>query len=402
VRPLGVLAVAAALVAGLIGGGAVGFVAEGQGHPLDLTSPSPVPAPPAPSPVGPIRLDTMLAWTPGGLPAGFAAAVSRIDGVRHAVGVSSDIAWLTGSWSATGVRVDRPPKGMAIPLEVAAADPRAYAPFLSPADRSVLASLSNGQAVLGSSSARLRHLGPGATLEFGRIRLRVAAILPDAEVGANEVFVSKATGSRLGVTIGRYLLIDPEPGASRSRIAAGIHGALPPGRLAQIRGPGETPFFRQGDAVLPQVKIKELFGEFAARPIAGGYIQTDPAWVASHIVTASVPILGQVRCNRALIPQLRGALGDVQDEGLSGTITLAEFAGCYSSRFLNRDPHAGLSHHAWGVALDINARSNPFGHTPHQDPRLVSVFQRWGFAWGGSWIVPDGMHFEFLRFPSGA
>jgi hypothetical protein len=343
----------------------------------------------------------MLAWTPGGLPAGFGAAVSRIDGVRHAVAVSSDIAWLTGSWSATGVRVDHPPRGMAIPLEVAAADPRAYAPFLAPADRSVLASVSNGQAVLGSSSARLRHLGPGATLEFGPIRLRVASILPDAEVGANEVFVSKATGARLGVTIERYLLIDPAPGAFRSRIAAGIHRALPPGRLVQIRGPGETPFFRQGDAVLPQVKIKELFGEFAARPIAGGYIQTDPAWVASHIVTATVPILGQVQCNRALIPQLRGALGDVQDEGLSGTIDLAEFAGCYSSRFLNRNPHAGISHHAWGVAVDINARSNPFGHTPHQDPRLVAVFQRWGFAWGGSWIVPDGMHFEFLRFPSG-
>jgi D-alanyl-D-alanine carboxypeptidase len=27
------------------------------------------------------------------------------------------------------------------------------------------------------------------------------------------------------------------------------------------------------------------------------------------------------------------------------------------------------------------------------------VFERWGFTWGGRWLVPDGMHFEFLRFP---
>jgi hypothetical protein len=33
--------------------------------------------------------------------------------------------------------------------------------------------------------------------------------------------------------------------------------------------------------------------------------------------------------------------------------------------------------------------------------RLVSIFQRWGFAWGGAWLVPDGTHFEFLRFSSG-
>ena len=27
---------------------------------------------------------------------------------------------------------------------------------------------------------------------------------------------------------------------------------------------------------------------------------------------------------------------------------------------------------------------------------------RWsaaGFTWGGRWVVPDGMHFEWVRFP---
>jgi hypothetical protein len=123
--------------------------------------------------------------------------------------------------------------------------------------------------------------------------------------------------------------------------------------------------------------------------------------VRSHITVAQVPILGTVQCNRALIPQLRGALEQVEREGLAHLIDPADYAGCYSSRFVNRNPEAGISHHAWGVAVDINASRNPFGATPHQDPRIVAIFQQWGFTWGGQWLVPDGMHFEFVSFPAG-
>ncbi|MGH2726880.1 MAG: M15 family metallopeptidase, partial [Actinomycetota bacterium] len=41
---------------------------------------------------------------------------------------------------------------------------------------------------------------------------------------------------------------------------------------------------------------------------------------------------------------------------------------------------------------------NPYGEKPRQDPRLVALMERWGFTWGGRWLVPDGMHFEFVRF----
>ena len=33
---------------------------------------------------------------------------------------------------------------------------------------------------------------------------------------------------------------------------------------------------------------------------------------------------------------------------------------------------------------------------------MVKIFEQWGFTWGGQWLVPDGMHFEFVRFPSGS
>jgi hypothetical protein len=43
---------------------------------------------------------------------------------------------------------------------------------------------------------------------------------------------------------------------------------------------------------------------------------------------------------------------------------------------------------------------NAFGTKADQDARLVDTMERWGFTWGGRWIVPDGMHFEWNRWPS--
>ena len=398
-RPSRLAVAGVALAVGLAGGGFIGLVTHTQPAP-EVHRPSPPPSFSPPT-LRKLTPDTLLAWTPGGLPDGLGKAVAKLPKVAHVVSVISGTAWLTRSTDATGASVDRPPAGLMIPLEVAAADPATYAPFLAPADRAFLPALAAGQAVLGSTSARLRHLGAGATLIFGPRRIRVAGVVPDAAIGAHEVFVSRAVARSLKVTRDRYLLIDPATGASRKRLTKGIRSLLLPGVLLRVRGPGETPYFRQGDAVLPPVRLKALFGEFAAKPIAGGFLDVDPAWVRTHIVITRVPILGRVQCNRALIPQLRGALAEIEQEGLAKFLDRKDYAGCYSGRFLNRNPEAGISHHAWGVALDVNASTNQFGQTPHQDSRVVAIFRRWGFTWGGRWLLPDGMHFEFVSFPAG-
>jgi hypothetical protein len=388
-----------ALILGLVGGGLIGFAAQGQPQPSVFRPPEVGTSPPPQTAV--LTPDTLLAWTPGGLPAGLGAQVKNLRGVTQAVAVVSGTAWLTSSFSEDGTRVDSPPPGLAIPLEVAAANLADYQPFLSPSDRALLPALERGEAVLGASAATLRHLGTGGTLVFGTTRIRVAGILPDASIGAHEVFVSRSIAKAINVRTERYLLIDPGPNAIRRKITSGIRALLPKGLPLRVRGPGETPFFRQGDAVLPPVQLKLAFGEFAARPTADGFLSMDRAWVKSHITIASVPILGQVQCNRALIPQLLGALQEIERAGLAHLIDPGDYAGCYSGRFVNRNPEAGISHHAWGVALDINVSQNPFGGTPHQDPQIVAIFERWGFTWGGLWLVPDGMHFEFRSFPTG-
>jgi hypothetical protein len=171
-------------------------------------------------------------------------------------------------------------------------------------------------------------------------------------------------------------------------------------RRVQARAPGETPYFRAGDAVLPPVLLKALFGEFAARPVPGqpGSLEIDPAWRGTHLEATRIPVLGDVVCHTGIVPQLRGAMGELRDAGLDHLIR--SFHGCFVPRFISRDPTALLSHHSWGVAFDVNLVGNYYGDRPHQDDRLVDTLARWGFLWGGDFVVPDGNHFEYHRSPA--
>jgi len=360
-------------------------------------------AQPTVPPIEPEPPEAFLVWTSGGMPEGFRAAVRRLDGIRRSVVIASDNTWLDRSWSERGEVVDDPSPGFAIPLEVAAVDAEEFAPFLPPADRSDALALADGQGILGESSARLRGLGPGGILRFGDVRIEVAAILPDELVGAHELMVSRVVGRSIGVTQDRYALVVPDHARTVPAVQRLLDPILPAVPPSKVRAPGDTPYFRQGDAVLPPVRIKLLFGEFQARPEPGspGFLDLDPAWVKQNIDTQHVPLLGMVTCNVSLFPQLRGVVNELIDRGLQDTIH--SYSGCYSPRHLNRIPSAGLSHHSWGIAVDLNVQQgNLFGQIPHQDPRLVDVFERWGFVWGGTFIVPDVMHFEYRREPAAA
>ncbi len=398
-RPREIAGTATGLVVGFVAGAILTLSVQSAGR-LPTPPPSPASGAAQRRPVTvPERPETFLAWTPGGLPDGFRAGLRSLPIVRRFVVVESDVAWLSRSFSSAGEVVDDPPRGLAIPLEVAAVDPRAYAPFLPPADRGVIGDLADGLGVLGQSSAELRRLGPGAVLRFGHVEVRIAVVLPDELVGANELVVSRSLAPTLGVSHDRYALIQPRGHPNDHRLERALAPLLPSGLPVQVRAPGETPYFRQGDAVLPPVQLKLLFGEFAAAPDRRrpGYLRIDPAWERTHIATRRMPILGAVTCNVALFPQLRGALVELERRGLERTIT--SYSGCYARRFTNRDPNQSISHHTWGIALDINVRQNPYGAPPHQDPRLVRVFERWGFIWGGRFVRPDGMHFEYRRPP---
>jgi hypothetical protein len=141
--------------------------------------------------------------------------------------------------------------------------------------------------------------------------------------------------------------------------------------------------------------IADAVGIYRYSVLDGGRIAPDPGWVASHITTQPVPILGNVTCNKLIFPQLRAALEDVVASGLADKVHPGDYAGCYNPRFI-----AGtttLSNHAFGLALDLNVSGNQRGSVGEMDRGVVAIFKRWGFTWGGDWGYTDPMHFEMNR-----
>ena len=153
------------------------------------------------------------------------------------------------------------------------------------------------------------------------------------------------------------------------------------------------------DEILSSTELKQLLGEVAYRPGAGDSVALDPAWVRDNIRTEVVPIVGRVTCDRRVLVDLRAALAEVQRAGLAGRIDLADTrraGGCWVPRLIRGPSGGSLSRHSLGVAFDMNPSTNPFGGTPSLDRRVVAIFRDHGFAWGGTWPRPDGMHVEWI------
>ncbi len=145
-------------------------------------------------------------------------------------------------------------------------------------------------------------------------------------------------------------------------------------------------------AFLTGGSVAQAVGSFSYRANPDGTVTPDPAWVAAKITTQEMPIIGRVTGNRVMLPQLRAALNEVVTLKLSSSIY--HYDGCYVPRFIARDPAKGLSFHTFGTAIDLNAADNYRGIAGKMDRRVVTIFKKWGFAWGGDWNYTDPMHFE--------
>lgn len=150
-------------------------------------------------------------------------------------------------------------------------------------------------------------------------------------------------------------------------------------------------------AVLTGGSVAEGVGSFTYTANPNGSVNPDPRWVAANIRTETVPILGSVTCHRVMLPQLRAALTEISERGLADRIDPGQYGGCYVPRFIASDPNQGLSFHTFGTAVDLNVPGNLRGTVGEIDRTVVSIFKRWGFAWGGDWSYTDPMHFELAR-----
>ena len=410
----GAVIVGAALAGALLGGGLMVAVQAADRPATDasarrtsvergattLAPPSTRPLPSTSGTASEAAPSVLLAWSRSGvgrgLDPGLEPAAVGFPGVGATSLVRAGGLDLVGSRDMEGGQIEALAPGWAIPLDAAAVDPARHADFVPVADRAAIDGLRPGNAVLGRTSASLRRLAVGGVIELtGGRSVVVSGVVEDASIGGAELAVDASTGERLGLTTPRYLLVAYR--GDRPALEDHLRAALRPGTVVRFRGPGETPYLRHADAVLPQAQIKARFGEFSYRAGASGQFEQDPGWQAENIVTRRVPILGTVRCHRAIVDALVGALTDIEKAGLAGLVEQAGYDGCFNPRFVAGSD--SVSRHAWGAAFDMGFGSNPTGLESVQDPRLVEIFRRWGFTSGDSWLVPDAGHFEFVAPP---
>ena len=101
--------------------------------------------------------------------------------------------------------------------------------------------------------------------------------------------------------------------------------------------------------------------------------------------------VAKVYCNDEMKAPLFRAFQNIVGRGLKQEVK--EFGGCFNIRKSRSDDRWSV--HSWGMAIDINPTENPLGSPGKLSPGLVMCFTDEGFIWGGSWKVPDPMHFQY-------
>ncbi|MEO7992922.1 MAG: M15 family metallopeptidase [bacterium] len=139
--------------------------------------------------------------------------------------------------------------------------------------------------------------------------------------------------------------------------------------------------------------------------------KVDPKWYATSIMMVEIPQLagvqigssnginrGRALFHKRITTNARSAFADVERAGFRDLILTWD--GSYNPRHTRGTET--MSRHSWGIAFDINAIWNGFGRTPAAEGtpgsvhEIVSIFEGYGFAWGGNFTKrKDGMHFEF-------
>ena len=291
-------------------------------------------------------------------------------------------------------------------LSVLAVDPTTYRNYVtdvrSAASNRVWTRVANGEvAVLPALKRRL------PTDDHGFVALGSTRSAPDLHVGAYapqtwqaDAVVNKTWTDELHMTPGNSLLIRSAtvaPARLREPIQRLLRGTDASVQMTDVVArEGLDPGVVQTAVVVGTVA--DAVGVYRYRVLGGGRIAPDPAWVAANIRTEQVPILGAVTCHKVMLPQLRAALKDIVDSGLADRIHPGEYAGCYYPRFIAGS--TTLSNHAFGLALDLNVPGNQRGTVGEMDRSVVSIFEHWGFTWGGRWRYTDPMHFEMNRLVS--
>ena len=250
--------------------------------------------------------------------------------------------------------------------------------------------INSGMLVVSTLTAERYQLEVGDIVNFvglnnEKIALEVGKITKDSTMGWFEIVVNKEVGYKLGIFRNIQAIIWDSKVSENFFIE--LHKNI---EYRKVKFTYKKPSPNK-NWVLPNALVKEMFGDFQIKERDGVWITTEPEWREDNIQNKRMPILGITRCHRLMWEPLEGALNQILEEGLEGYLSIEEWrssGGCYAPRRISRfDAGGSISRHAWGIAIDINTKSG-------YPPRIVEIFNSWGFAWGGTWTSPDEMHFE--------
>ena len=250
--------------------------------------------------------------------------------------------------------------------------------------------INSGMLVVSSLTSERYQLEVGDIVNFvglnnEKIALEVGKVIKDSTLGWFEIVVNKEVGYKLGIFRNIQAIIWDSKVNENFFIE--LHKNI---EYRKVKFTYKKPSPNK-NWVLPNALVKEMFGDFQIKERDGVWITTEPEWREENIQNKRMPILGITRCHRLMWEPLEGALNQILEEGLEGYLSTEEWrssGGCYAPRRISRfDAGGSISRHAWGIAIDINTKSG-------YPPRIVEIFNSWGFAWGGTWTSPDEMHFE--------
>lgn len=312
-----------------------------------------------------------------------------------------------------GATVHAPPTGYLIPM-VYTSLPRGSIGRVLGADVGPL--LDADRVVMNEMTAELTGASVGDVIvmqaaDGSAVSLTIGGIRPYEQVGGAELVFTYDVADRLGATNDTRAVIygfDDRSAFDAAVTAEGLVGR----QDTKVNRSWDPP---NPDDTLSTARTKAALGEPWYRFDPDGSVAMHPTWKANNLTDGRVLLDPTIRiraqCHVAVVEDLRAALGEVAAAGLGGAIDVANAnsaGGCYVPRFSRVSGQIGfLSRHTYGMALDTNTVSNCAGCRPQMNCDVVRIFRRHGFAWGGNFRRPDGMHFEWvgerrdqIEFPS--
>lgn len=137
---------------------------------------------------------------------------------------------------------------------------------------------------------------------------------------------------------------------------------------------------------------------------------TTESGIQPYLTTINVPVNNSagtpttiaITCHKSLANEMYAVFLEMQRTGFK-----IKQCSCYGFRSMASGT-GHLSHHSYGVAVDINWDANPavyWGYKPdpsdpyYIDQTIVNIWKRHGFYWGGDWSASyyDPMHFTYTN-----